>query len=134
MQFKKTGYDAMIVRGKRRDSRFGSRSSTARSRFNDASAVVGQARHARLTETTGPEQQQAQRLVHRPGGRESEPHCRHHERPRARAGARRSRRGDGQQEPESHCGGRQRSDPRSSTRSSSNSCSMRARKSLAPAR
>ena len=87
MQFKKTGYDVMIVRG-RADKPGLHRDQAGRRDDQRCGAPVGQAR-ARNDQGAGPEQQQAQRVVHRPGGREPEPHGGDHERRRAQPGARR---------------------------------------------
>ncbi len=128
MQFKKTGYDALIVRGKA-EKPVWIEIKTGRDRIPRCLRPVGQAR-ARSHRAAGAEQQQAQCAVHRPGGREPEPHRRHHERRRALAGARRPRRGDGQQEPEGDRRRRQGAPGDRWTRSASSSCSTRSRKLL----
>jgi aldehyde:ferredoxin oxidoreductase len=86
MQFKKTGHDVMIVRG-RAEKPIWIEIKNDEITFHDAGELWGMRVFA-LTEQLGQNNNKRNVLVHRTRGREPEPHCRDHERPRTCALAR----------------------------------------------
>lgn len=102
MQFKKAGYDVLIVRGKSA-APVSIEIINEKVTFHDATHLWGK----RVMETTtalGQNNNKRNVLCIGPAGENLKPHCRHHERRSAQPGPRRPRRGDGQQKPQSHRG------------------------------